>query len=327
LRRSAAKANESPDIAVARRVLSTEMSGLAALAAELDSSFADAIDKLATIAGRITVTGMGKSGHVARKIASTLASTGTPAQFVHPAEASHGDLGMLAPGDAVLALSNSGETSELADIVAHARRFALPVIAITARDNSALAEAADVTLRLAAAAEACSMGLAPTTSTTMMMALGDAIAIALLERKGFSADDFQQLHPGGRLGRRLLKVADIMHEGAAVPLVTIDSSMADAILAMTAKSFGCVGIVDAAGRLAGIVTDGDLRRHMGDRLLRAGVAEVMSRRPKTIRPQALAAEALAKMNQNAITSLFVVDHASKPLGILHIHDCLRAGIA
>lgn len=327
MRRTATKTKGAPDIAVARRVLDTEISGLEALAAELDSGFADAVEKLATIAGRITVTGMGKSGHVARKIASTLASTGTPAQFVHPAEASHGDLGMLAAGDAVLALSNSGETSELADIVAHARRFALPVIAITAREDSTLAEAADVTVRLPAAAEACPMGLAPTTSTTMMMALGDALAIALLERKGFSVNDFQQLHPGGRLGRRLLKVADIMHEGATVPLVPIDTGMADAILAMTAKSFGCVGIVDATGRLAGIVTDGDLRRHMGDSLLRARVATVMSRRPKTIRPQALAAEALAKMNQNAITSLFVVDGANKPLGIVHIHDCLRAGIA
>jgi len=327
LRRTVAKAKESPDIAVARRVLGTEIIGLEALAAELDSSFADAVDKLAAIAGRVTVTGMGKSGHVARKIASTLASTGTPAQFVHPAEASHGDLGMLAVGDAVLALSNSGETNELADILAHARRFTLPLIAITARERSALADAADVTLRLPAAAEACSMGLAPTTSTTMMMALGDALAIALLERKGFSVDDFQQLHPGGRLGRRLLKVVDIMHEGAAVPLVPIDTTMADAILAMTAKSFGCVGITDGTGRLAGIVTDGDLRRHMGDGLLRAGVADVMSRRPKTIRPQALAAEALATMNQSTITSLFVVDAAGKPLGILHIHDCLRAGIA
>ncbi|HYL48238.1 MAG TPA: KpsF/GutQ family sugar-phosphate isomerase [Stellaceae bacterium] len=327
MRRTIAKTKESPDIAVARRVLDTEIVGLEALAAELDASFAEAVDKLAAIAGRVTVTGMGKSGHVARKIASTLASTGTPAQFVHPAEASHGDLGMLAAGDAVVALSNSGETNELADILAHARRFGLPLIAITAREQSALADAADVTLRLPAAAEACSMGLAPTTSTTMMMALGDALAVALLERKGFSADDFHELHPGGRLGRRLLKVADIMHDGPAVPLVPLETAMADAILAMTAKSFGCVGIVDGTGRLAGVVTDGDLRRHMGDHLLRAGVAEVMSRRPKTIRPQALAAEAVAKMNQNAITSLFVVDAVGKPLGILHIHDCLRAGIA
>ena len=327
MRRTIAKPKESPDIAVARRVLDTEIVGLEALAAELDGRFAEAVDKLASITGRVTVTGMGKSGHVARKIASTLASTGTPSQFVHPAEASHGDLGMLAAGDAVLALSNSGETNELADVIAHARRFTLPLIAITARENSALADAADVTLRLPAAAEACSMGLAPTTSTTMMMALGDALAVALLERKGFSADDFQQLHPGGRLGRRLLKVADVMHEGAAVPLVPIETAMADAILAMTAKSFGCVGIVDGTGRLAGVITDGDLRRHMGDGLLRASVATVMSRRPKIIRPQALAAEALAKMNQNAITSLFVVDAANKPLGILHIHDCLRAGIA
>ena len=321
------KEKEPADVAAARRVLETEIAGLEALATELGASFAAAAERLAAIKGRITVTGIGKSGHIARKIASTLASTGTPAQFVHAAEAGHGDLGMIAEGDAVLALSNSGDSSELADILAHARRFRMPVVAITSRAKSALAEAADVTLLLPAAVEACPNGLAPTTSTTMMMVLGDALAIALLERKGFSANDFQRLHPGGQLGRRLLKVADIMHRDAGVPLVSQDAGMAEAILAMTAKSFGCVGITDPAGRLAGIVTDGDLRRHMGDGLLREGVGKVMSRKPKTIRPQALAAEALAVMNENAITSLFVVDEAGKPIGILHIHDCLRAGVA
>ena len=277
--------------------------------------------------GRVTVTGLGKSGHVARKFAATLWSTVTPAQFVQPGEASHGDLGMIAENDAVLALSNSGDTAELGDIVAHAKRFRNPLIAMTRRTASALGEAADVTLLLPAAAEACSMGLAPTTSTTMMMALGDALAVALLERKGFSPTDFQMLHPGGQLGRQLLRVADIMHDGEAMPVVSRGTAMAEAILVMTAKSFGCVGVTDDAGKLIGIVTDGDLRRHMGDDMLRATVDAVMSARPKTIRPQALAAEALGRMNALAITCLFAVDEQKRPLGILHIHDCLRAGVA
>ena len=315
-------------LAVARRVLKTEIAGLTALAAELNGRFSEAVNLLAATKGRVTVTGMGKSGHVARKIAATFASTGTPAQFVHPAEASHGDLGMIAPGDAVLALSNSGETEELADIVAYTRRFRIPLLAMTRGGQSALAEAADVTLLLPSSAEACPMGLAPTTSTTMMLALGDALAVALLERKGFSSGDFQVLHPGGKLGQKLLRVADIMHDGDAVPLVGRNTVMAEAILVMTTKSFGCVGVTDDAGRLIGIVTDGDLRRHMGDDdLLRATVDRVMSGKPKTIRPQALAAEALGLMNASAITSLFAVDDKRRPLGILHIHDCLRAGIA
>jgi arabinose-5-phosphate isomerase len=318
----------APDIDAARRVLRTEIAGLEALVADLDGSFSAAIETLAQVKGRVTVTGMGKSGHIARKIAATLSSTGTPAQFVHPAEASHGDLGMLAEGDAVLALSNSGDTAELEDIVAYTRRFRIPLLAMTRGGGSALAEAADVTLLLPASAEACPMGLAPTTSTTMMLALGDALAVALLERKGFSSGDFQVLHPGGKLGQKLLRVADIMHDGDAVPLVRRNAVMAEAILVMTTKSFGCVGVTDDAGRLIGIVTDGDLRRHMADDdLLRATVDKVMSGKPKTIRPQALAAEALGQMNASAITSLFAVDDKRRPLGILHIHDCLRAGIA
>jgi arabinose-5-phosphate isomerase len=319
--------SKSTDIDAARRVLRTEIAGLEALLASLDGTFTGAVEILARVSGRVTVTGMGKSGHVARKIAATFSSTGTPAQFVHPGEASHGDLGMIAENDAVLALSNSGDTAELGDIVAHAKRFRNPLIAMTRRTASALGEAADVTLLMPAAAEACSMGLAPTTSTTMMMALGDALAVALLERKGFSQSDFQILHPGGQLGRQLLRVADIMHDGAAMPVVSRGTAMAEAILVMTAKSFGCVGVTDDAGKLVGIVTDGDLRRHMGDDMLRATVDAVMSARPKTIRPQALAAEALGRMNALAITSLFAVDEQKRPLGILHIHDCLRAGIA
>ncbi len=319
--------SKNTDIDAARRVLRTEIAGLEALLASLDGTFTGAVEILARVSGRVTVTGMGKSGHVARKIAATFSSTGTPAQFVHPGEASHGDLGMIAENDAVLALSNSGDTAELADIVAHAKRFRNPLIAMTRRTASALGEAADVTLLLPAAAEACSMGLAPTTSTTMMMALGDALAVALLERKGFSPSDFQILHPGGQLGHQLLRVADIMHDGEAMPLVARGAAMSEAILVMTAKSFGCVGVTDDAGKLIGIVTDGDLRRHMGDDMLRATVDAVMSARPKTIRPQALAAEALGRMNALAITSLFAVDEQKRPLGILHIHDCLRAGVA
>ncbi len=297
------------------------------LATEIARAFVEAIETLAQATGRLIVTGMGKSGHIARKIASTLASTGTPALFVHPAEASHGDLGMIAPGDAVIALSNSGDTAELAHVLAYTRRFRIPLVALTRRSESALADAADVALVLPASAEACTLGLAPTTSTTMMLALGDAIAVALLERKGFSTEDFQTLHPGGQLGRQLLRVADIMHEGEAVPLVKRGTSMADTILIITTKSFGCAGVIDEAGRLIGIITDGDLRRHMGSKLLAERVETVMTQTPKTIRPQALAAEALGQMNAQAITSLFVVDDTWHPLGILHIHDCLRAGVA
>jgi arabinose-5-phosphate isomerase len=321
-----ARARHAADIDAARRVLEVEQRGLAALAASLDERFAAATEIFAGVRGRIIVSGMGKSGHVARKIAATFASTGTPAQFVHPGEASHGDLGMIAPGDAVLALSNSGDTAELGDLVAYAARFRIPLVAMTRRTPSALADAADIALVLPATEEACPLGLAPTTSTTMMLALGDALAVALLERKGFSVDDFKVLHPGGRLGRRLLRVADIMHQGAAVPLVPRGTPMTEAVLVMTAKSFGCVGVV-AQERLVGIVTDGDLRRHMEDDLLARTVEEVMTAAPKTIGPAALAAEALGIMNEFAITSLMVVEDDGRPAGILHIHDCLRAGIA
>jgi arabinose-5-phosphate isomerase len=233
---------------------------------------------------------------------------------------------MIAAGDAVLALSNSGDTAELADIVAYTRRFRIPLVAMTRRAASALAEAADVALVLPQTEEACSLGLAPTTSTTMMLALGDALAVALLDRKGFSIEDFQVLHPGGQIGRQLLRVADLMHQGDAVPLVAAGTVMSEAILVMTAKTFGCVGVLDAAGRLAGIVTDGDLRRHMGAGLLGATVDEVMSRQPKTIRPRALAAEALGSMNAHKITNLFVLDEEARPTGIIRMHDCLRAGV-
>ncbi len=314
------------DLSSAKRVLRLEVEGLEFLAETLDGQFVEALDVLTSMTGHVVVTGMGKSGHVARKIAATLASTGTPALFVHPAEASHGDLGMIKAGDAVLALSNSGETPELADLVAYTRRFEIPLVGIIGRNDNALSKAADVALILPATTEACPMGLAPTTTTTVMMALGDAIAVALLERKGFSPDDFHVLHPGGRLGQRLLKVADIMHCGDELPLLDGDTAMADALLVMTAKSFGCVGIVDGDGCLMGVITDGDLRRNMSADLLVQKTAAVMTGGAKTIRPQALASEAVHLMNAGKITNLFVVED-KRPVGILHIHDCLRAGVA
>jgi arabinose-5-phosphate isomerase len=315
------------DLAVARRVIRAEIDGLQLLAAALDGAFGTALDLVAAATGRLIVTGIGKSGHVAHKIAATLASTGTRAQFVHPAEASHGDLGMIGAGDVVLALSNSGNSAELTDILAYSRRFGIPLIAITGDPRSILAEAADVVVPLPAAAEACSMGLTPTTSTTMMLALGDALAVALLERKGFSTADFQLFHPGGSIGRKLLRVGDIMHTGDAVPLAGLQTAMSEAILLMTAKSFGCVGVCGDDGRLIGVITDGDLRRHMGDALLDRTVAEVMHPEPKTTTAAALAAEALGVMNRFAITALFVVDEGRRPMGFLHMHDCLRAGVA
>ena len=314
---------------MARKVLETEAMGLRALADSLDATFARAVDQLSSATGRIVVTGMGKSGHVARKISATLASTGSPALFVHPAEASHGDLGMIVPGDAVLALSNSGETAELADLVAHCRRFGLPLVALTAQAGSALAMAADVALLLPAAVEACPMGLTPTTSTTMQMALGDALAVALLKRRGFTAQDFQQFHPGGRLGQRLRRVRDIMHAGDAIPLATPETRMDRALVLMTEKRFGCLGVTAPNGALVGILTDGDLRRAMGPDLLSREVGTIMTRAPRTIGPDALAAEALHAMNAHdrPVTALFVVDSAARPIGILHVHDLLRVGQA
>jgi arabinose-5-phosphate isomerase len=325
---TAAPAATPGDLDVARSVLYTEATGLRALAASLGSAFTQAVDLLGRTTGRVVVSGMGKSGLVARKIAATLASTGTPAQFVHAAEASHGDLGMIVPGDAVLALSNSGETAELADLVTHSRRFALPLLAITARAGSTLARAADVALTLPNVEEACPMGLAPTTSTTMQMALGDALAVALLTRRGFTAADFHQIHPGGRLGARLQRVRELMHTGEAVPLAAPDTAMDTALLLMTEKRFGCLGVVDATGKLIGIITDGDLRRAMGPHLLSRQVADVMTHSPRTIAPDAVVGEALHLMNarDRPITALFVVDAATRPIGILHIHDLLRAGI-
>jgi arabinose-5-phosphate isomerase len=318
------------DLDVARSVLTTEAAGLRVLAEALDERFVRAVELLGAATGRVVVSGMGKSGHVARKIAATFASTGTPAQFVHPAEASHGDLGMIVAGDAVLALSNSGETAELADLIAHTRRFGLGLVGVTARAESALAEAADVALILPQAREACPMGLAPTTSTTLQMALGDALAVALLTRRGFGPAEFRQFHPGGRLGARLRRVRELMHTGAELPLVIPELRMDAALLVMTEKRFGCLGVTAPDGRLAGIVTDFDLRRAMAPDLLGLRVDTVMNTTPQTIGPDALAAEAMHDMmhaRARPITTMFVVDPAGKPVGILHIHDLLRAGLA
>jgi arabinose-5-phosphate isomerase len=325
---AAAKRPSSATLDAARRVLWTEAEALSALAEMLDERFEQVVEQLFQTRGRTVVTGMGKSGHVARKIAATLASTGTPALYVHPAEASHGDLGMITSEDAVLALSNSGETPELADIVAYTRRFSIPLVAIVGRAQSSLVEAADLALVLPARPEACPMGLAPTTSSTAMLALGDALAVALLERRGFGAREFSLLHPGGKLGKKLVRVEQLMHRGDALPLVGLEAPLSDVILEITAKRLGCVGVVNGSGALTGIITDGDLRRHMSDGLLDRQAVEIMTPGPRTIRPQALAAEALAMMNQaeRPFTVIFVVE-GQRPVGVVHMHDCLRAGVA
>jgi arabinose-5-phosphate isomerase len=317
------------DLAVARDVLATEAAALTALAGSLGEEFRAAVQTLIGISGRVVVTGMGKSGHVARKIAATMASTGTPALFVHPAEAAHGDLGMIVPGDAVIALSNSGEAQELAAIVGHAHRFGLPLIAVTSKAESTLGQAGDILLLLPPAPEAGPIGLAPTTSTTMQMALGDALAVALLARRGFTAKDFRVFHPGGKLGARLKRVRDLMHAGDELPLVPLGTTMDKALITMTAKRFGALAVVDADHKLLGIVTDGDLRRAMSPTLLTRPVEELMNSAPRTIRPDALAEDALREMNARArpFTMMFVVDEAGIVRGILHIHDLLRAGLA
>ena len=315
-----------PDtLQVARRVLRAEAEALLRLANELDGPFTRAADLVFALKGRLVCTGVGKSGHVARKIAATLASTGTPALFVHAAEASHGDLGMISADDAVLALSKSGEARELADVVAYAKRFAIPLIAMTARPDSALGRAADLLLLLPDTPEAAEAVDAPTTSTTLQMALGDALAVALLERRGFGHSDFRLYHPGGKLGAALRTVGELMHGPAELPLVDKRATMAETLITMTEKRFGCAGVVDAAGRLLGVITDGDLRRHMTG-LMRHTAAEIMTPAPHTVGPATLAVEALREMNDSRITVLFVLENA-RPVGILHIHDLLRAGVA
>jgi arabinose-5-phosphate isomerase len=317
-------------IGSALRTLELEGGGVDALAAALRDrlapAFIAAVELLRSAQGRIIVTGMGKSGHVGRKIAATFASTGTPAYYVHPGEASHGDLGMIAPGDVLLALSWSGETAELKNLTDYSRRHKIGLIALTANSDSTLAKTADVVLAMPQAREACPHNLAPTTSSLMQLALGDALAIALLESRGFTAVDFGKLHPAGKLGAMLKFVRDLMHTDASVPLAPLGTLMSQAIIEMTGKGFGCVGITDARGQLIGIITDGDLRRHMGEDLLSSLVDNVMTRGPKTVRPDQLASETLEILNSAKVTALFVIE-SGKPVGVVHIHDILRAGVA
>ncbi len=316
-------------LASARRTLSIERAGLDklinALEAELGDAFSAAVTAMSNASGRIILSGVGKSGHIARKIAATLASTGTPAMFVHATEASHGDLGMISGDDVLVVLSNSGETSELRDLLIYSRRFAVTVIAITTGRKSTLARTANIVLLLPRADEACPIGLAPTTSTTLQLAIGDALAIALLEAKGFTAADFQRIHPGGRLGAGLTRVSDVMHAGDEVPLAHADVDMQTALITMTAKRFGCLGVVDKAGKLIGVITDGDLRRHMGADLLSRSAGDIMTPDPKVVSPDTLAPATLELLNAKQITTVFVTVE-DRPIGIVHIHDLLRIGV-
>jgi arabinose-5-phosphate isomerase len=309
-----------------RAVLRTEAAALTTLAERLDGSFGRAVALMQDLEGRVVCTGMGKSGHIARKIAATLSSTGTPAMFVHPGEASHGDLGMITAKDAVLALSNSGETAELKDLILYTRRFAIPLIAMIGRRESTLGREAEVALVLPELTEACPMGLAPTTSTTAMLALGDALAVALLESAGFTPQHFAVFHPGGKLGSQLMRVDQLMRGPGELPLVAPDCPMSETLVVMTEKCLGCVGVAAPDGRLLGIITDGDIRRRMGTDLLARKAVEVMTEGPLTIAPDVLAVEALSTMNRHSVTVLFVV-HDGVPVGAVHLHDCLRAGIA
>ena len=312
-------------IAFGQDVLRQQSAALDALAGSIGPSFDQAVSCLLRLKGRIAVTGMGKSGHVARKMAATLASTGSPAYFIHPSEASHGDLGMVSVEDAVVAFSNSGDTAELSDILLYASRHGMPVIGVTKKPESFLASHSDVVLLLPDVPEACPLGCAPTTSTTMMMALGDAVAVALLKARGFRAEDFHAFHPGGKLGSRLVLVGEIMHKGKELPLVEDRAPMMDVICQMTDKGLGCTGIT-RDGKLVGIITDGDLRRHMSPKLLEQTACSIMSLNPRTVGADQLAAKALSIMQAASITSLFIVDGQNQPIGLLHIHDCLKAGL-
>ncbi len=322
--------NQTPAIASALRTLEAEAGGVAALSAALQNGlaapFVAATDMIRQAKGRVIISGLGKSGHIGRKIAATLASTGTPAFFVHAAEASHGDLGMITADDVIIALSWSGETAELKNLINYSRRFRIGLIAVTAESGSTLGSAADVCLTLPKAREACPHNLAPTTSSLMQLALGDALAVALLESRGFTPIDFSVLHPGGKLGAMLKFVRDLMHTGDAMPLARLGTKMSDALVEMSSKGFGCVGILSASGELLGIVTDGDLRRHMRPDLMTASVDEVMTKNPKTVAPNLLASEAVELFNSSKITALFVTD-GKTPVGIVHLHDALRAGVA
>lgn len=316
------------DLASAKRTIDKEVEALRMMENELDENLSKALDLIESCRGRIIVTGMGKSGHIGRKIAATFASTGTPAFFVHPSEASHGDLGMLTTADVVLAISNGGESKELSDILLYCKRFGIPLIAITKNPQSSLGKNSDLVLKLPDDGEACPLGLAPTSSTTATLVMGDILAVDMMERKGFSETDYKQRHPGGKLGAILRRVSDLMHSGAEMPIVSEDTVMQEALLEMTSKMLGCVGIINKKGELVGIITDGDLRRWLSPELMAEKACKVMTKNPQTISPDALAIEALNKMNNTGkgITNLFVVE-GKKPVGVIHIHDCLRAGVA
>lgn len=309
----------------AARVIGLEAKALKKLEKNLPSDLALIVEKIIDLHGRVIVSGVGKSGHVGCKIAATLASTGTPSSFIHPTEASHGDLGMITSQDLCLLISNSGETTELRDIVNHTRRFGIPLAAISSNPKSTLMKTADYKLTLISAPEACPIGLAPTTSTTLTLALGDALAVALMERRRFGAADFKMFHPGGKLGAQLASVSQLMHTGEAIPIVQETTSMQDTLIEMTSKGFG-IAAVTRSGSLIGVITDGDLRRHM-DNLMNATAGKVASLNPITIRSEMLAAEALRIMNANKISAMFSIDDARNPIGILHIHDLLRSGVA
>jgi arabinose-5-phosphate isomerase len=328
--RIATKVSLSKALESAHKTLKTESDGLKALdlalSGPLGRSFQDALELVSAASGRIVVTGMGKSGHIGTKIAATLASTGTPAFFVHPAEASHGDLGMVTRDDVILALSWSGETDELKSTVFYSRRFLVPLIAMTSRAGSTLANAADVALVLPKTEEACPHGLAPTTSSLIQLALGDALAIALLEGRGFSAEDFRAFHPGGSLGASLMRVSEIMHTGDEIPLVASGAPMQAVVDEISGKNFGCVGVTDSAGRLVGFVTDGDIRRRLGDDLMNCTVDQIMTRNPRTVQPETLLPSALEHLNSASITALMVVQD-DRPVGLIHMHDLLRVGAA
>ncbi len=317
------------DLACAKRTIDKEIEALRSMEAAFGSELTAALDLIQNTQDRIIITGMGKSGHVGRKIAATFASTGTPSFFIHPAEASHGDLGMLTNKDTVIAISNGGESKELSDILIYCKRYGIPLIAITKNPQSSLGRTGDIVLHLPNIGEACPFGMAPTSSTTATMVLGDVLAVCLMERKGFSKLDYKQRHPGGKLGAMLLKVSDLMHRGDEMPLLPDTASMQEAMLSMSSKMLGCVGIIDCEGRLIGIITDGDLRRCMSPDIMNKKVTDCMTANPKVIDPDVLAAEALAVMNSTGrgITQLFALDDQRKPIGVIHIHDCIRAGVS
>ena len=317
---------DHPHILTARRVLALEADALGALSRVLGDDFVKAVETILAAKGRVICTGIGKSGHVARKIAATMASTGTPAYFVHPSEASHGDLGMIGQGDVVLALSKSGGVTELTDILHYSRRYNIPLIAMTAKPRSVLGEAADIRLIIPDAPEACAETNAPTTSTTLMMALGDALAVALLESRGFRADQFKVFHPGGKLGAMLKTASDVMHRSGELPLAKSGADFRMAVQTMSDKGFGVLGVVGADGKLAGLVTDGDLRRHMLSGRTAATIDDVMNASPRTVAPETPAGTVLHTMNERKITQMFVLDQG-KPVGLIHLHDLLRAGVA